>query len=139
MFAVIKGHAECARLLLEAGANANHVDAEGCTALVRTIIAGHAECAHLLLDGGADVNYAGVDGRTALMVASSLGHTECERLLLEAGAAHRVVRVLRPGAPFIICFSDRLFISKISNNGVCGLRVDTALHSGVDPEYHRRK
>ncbi|KAJ1634748.1 ankyrin repeat-containing domain protein [Pavlovales sp. CCMP2436] len=94
--ASIQGHAECARLLLEAGADANHADLEGRTALTAASSQGHIECSRLLLmagtdvnhadEAGADANHTNVNGATVLMYASVRGHVEFARLLLEADA-----------------------------------------------------
>ena len=71
------------RLLLEAGADKNLADNNGCTALM---MAWTVEAMRLLLDAGASTDLVDNFGNTALMVASSKGHVERVRLLLDAGA-----------------------------------------------------
>mmetsp|Transcript_23344 Transcript_23344/g.58251 ORF Transcript_23344/g.58251 Transcript_23344/m.58251 type:complete len:151 (+) Transcript_23344:74-526(+) len=60
-----------ARLLLEAGADANHTHAGGGTALILASIRGHVECAHLLLEAGADLLAADIGGKTAFFYGST--------------------------------------------------------------------
>lgn len=50
------------RLLIAAGADVNHTDADGCTPLYRACTAFNTEGARLLVEGGADVNAAGSGG-----------------------------------------------------------------------------
>lgn len=107
------GNVEIARLLLDAGANANanpfkyalHRDWEvtytpaallpvirqseiiyDAAALHAASQNGHAEIVRLLLAAGADVNAKGDDEVTALHAASQNGHVEIVKLLLAAGA-----------------------------------------------------
>ena len=43
-------------ILLQAGANPDAEDQDGCTALQRAVYNGYEDCAELLLDNGADIN-----------------------------------------------------------------------------------
>ena len=52
------GHAEIARLLLEAGADKDLADNSGETALMLSSVLGHAEIARLLLEAGAGKDLA---------------------------------------------------------------------------------
>ena len=87
------GNAECLKLLLEAGANADGPfsgSAIFTTPLHLAARSGKAECVRLLLAAGADVN-ANADtmegnGSTPLHIAAKRGHVECIRLLIDAGA-----------------------------------------------------
>ncbi len=54
MCATASNHADCVRLLLEAGANKYAKDEDGRTALLWAALDGHADCARLLVDAGAD-------------------------------------------------------------------------------------
>ena len=78
-----RGHAEAARLLLQARAD---VDAAarscGRTALHRAAEAGHLAAVTALLDGGADATLAARNGVCALQAAASRGHLEIVSLLL---------------------------------------------------------
>ncbi len=85
--AIRRGDAPAVRARLEAGANANAVDATmGVTPLAWAVMLGDAETAALLLDRGADVNGRNVDGNTPLHGAAFLGRVAMVDLLLEKGA-----------------------------------------------------
>ena len=80
------GHAEVVTLLLEAGANVNAVNKDGCTALTGASIQGQTQVVKLLLTAGANVNTIGPAGFTAITLAADKGHAKVVKLLLEAGA-----------------------------------------------------
>lgn len=65
MIASAKGHTECIRALLAAGANPNARDREGGTALMSACGYGSPEVVRLLLRSGADVNAVDEDGWSA--------------------------------------------------------------------------
>jgi ankyrin repeat protein len=69
LFASRQGCLECARLLVEHGADMNATDLEGVSPLISAIINGHYDVAGYLIDRGADVNIADKTGRTALYAA----------------------------------------------------------------------
>ncbi len=69
LFATRQGCLECARILIEAGANPNAADLEGVTPMISAIINGHYDVAAFLAEKGADVNLADKTGRTALYAA----------------------------------------------------------------------
>jgi uncharacterized protein len=73
-FATRQGCVECARVLLDAGADVRFVDQEGANLLVTAIINGHYDVAALLLERGADPNAADEAGRTPLYAAVDM-HT----------------------------------------------------------------
>ena len=78
------GHPETVRLLLEAGVDANHVNALGWTALLEAVILGNGgpvyqEIVGLLLDGGADPRIADKDGVTPLEHARRRRYDEIAR------------------------------------------------------------
>lgn len=77
---------ELLRLLLAAGADVNHADADGCTPLYRACTAFNTDGARLLVEGGADVNAATREGETPLMNAALGNHAEMVKILLQAGA-----------------------------------------------------
>ncbi|OLQ11111.1 Ankyrin repeat domain-containing protein 50 [Symbiodinium microadriaticum] len=80
------GQADVVQLLLEAGADKNLCDIDGCSPLLTAAKGGHAPVLRLLLEAGAQVDLPSSGGRTALMCAASEGHQAVLQLLLEAGA-----------------------------------------------------
>jgi ankyrin repeat protein len=106
--AVKAGHAECVTALLGAGADPNHPNDFGNTALLYAAFWGNAKCVTALLRAGADPNVkarADKDGNpdvkirfyrwnknlrgdnyTALHYAAKQGHAECVQALLETNA-----------------------------------------------------
>ena len=86
--AAIKGHADCVKRLLAAGAevDARHTR-DGSTPLFAASDQGHAPCVEQLLAADAAVEMARTsDGRTPLGAACVHGHHDCARLLCSAGA-----------------------------------------------------
>lgn len=75
------GHAEIVEHLLDNGANVNHADADGRTALsVAALCApsnhGYATVVSILLDRGASVDHQDREGMTPLLVAAFEGHRQ---------------------------------------------------------------
>lgn len=86
--AVMAGHTDVVRLLLERGANANvGSDKVGQTTLFYAAYTGNADMARMLLDKGADVGARDNYGETALIEAAWAGAPDVARLLLEKGAS----------------------------------------------------
>jgi len=76
MYAAREGAADATRVLAEAGADLNAVDAENTTALIRAITNSHYDAAAVLIGAGANPNLADASGMGALYAAtdmSSLG------------------------------------------------------------------
>ncbi len=69
LFAAREGHLDCARILVEKGADVNVVDPDGIGAVLSAAINGHYDVAIYLLDKGTDPNLADKTGRTALYAA----------------------------------------------------------------------
>jgi ankyrin repeat protein len=69
LFAAREGHADAAKALLAAGADASVVDPDRQSALVIALMNGHFDVANLLIDRGADVNAPDKVGRTPLWAA----------------------------------------------------------------------
>uniref|UniRef100_A0A0G4H2V4 Uncharacterized protein n=1 Tax=Chromera velia CCMP2878 TaxID=1169474 RepID=A0A0G4H2V4_9ALVE len=83
------GHSHVVRLLLDAKADAQRLNAESRTALVLAALHGHAEVLQLLVEDASGVtvlNLQDQHGFTALMIASEEGHTDAVRVLLSAKA-----------------------------------------------------
>lgn len=77
--------AECAQLLIDAGAEVDAVDSDGWTALMHAAFAGHPACVRVLLHAGANraVKDLSPEGSTALELAKN---KSCIRLLMPEGA-----------------------------------------------------
>ena len=80
------GAEDAVRLLLDAGATLDAVDAEGQTALYHAASRGNARVCSLLLARGADVKAWDMDGDTALHIAAQCGHIAAIEVLVRAGA-----------------------------------------------------
>lgn len=76
-----------AQMLIDYGANVNHVSTHGFTPLMQAANAGHVKIAKLLIDAGADVNYVSKNGSTALKISQGgTGSSKLAQLLIESGA-----------------------------------------------------
>jgi ankyrin repeat protein len=81
-----RGRLEAARLLLDAGADLDHADSDGCTALMAAAGGGHLEVLRLLLGRGAVVDAVGPGSiNTAFHCACFQNHAECVEALVRAG------------------------------------------------------
>ena len=69
-----KGHKQCARALIKAGAELEKQSTKGNTALIISCQNGHELCARALLVAGANVEAADEDGNTSLMQPCDGGH-----------------------------------------------------------------
>ncbi len=69
LFAARQGCVDCARILLDAGAQINTTDPHGISPVLMAIINGHYDVAGFLLNHGADPNLADDTGRTPLFSA----------------------------------------------------------------------
>src|SRR5438105_3424135 len=80
------GHAEMVKLLIEAKAPLDHINALGWTALVTAVVLGNGGKDHLstveaLVDAGADTDIKDRQGMTALGHARARGYTEMVKIL----------------------------------------------------------
>jgi ankyrin repeat protein len=74
LFAARQGHLDCAKALVEAGADKDLQDPDGVSPMVMAIVNGHYNVAAYLAQQGADVNLADRWGRTGLWAAVDM-HT----------------------------------------------------------------
>ena len=83
-----QGHADCTKLLLDLGANPNHiyedVDQLPKTPLMTAVESDCADCVKFLAERGADTNMATYT--SALILAARNSSCECSKILLDFGA-----------------------------------------------------
>ncbi len=83
------GNAECASVLLAAGASTAAKDIKGSTPLHRAAFSGSIEVMELLLDAGADIEAKDHLGQTPLHTAASSGQIFVIDFLLDRGASQQ--------------------------------------------------
>lgn len=84
---LVKSRAPLVQLLIAKGAEVNHQDRDGFTALMYAARNGDTQAVNALLSSGASVNVADKNGETALIKAAASSCTEeTVRALLSAGA-----------------------------------------------------
>ncbi|KAJ3520622.1 hypothetical protein NMY22_g12670 [Coprinellus aureogranulatus] len=79
-YACQNGHAECAQILLEAGADINARTLDGSTALKLACYRGYEDCVKHLLEHGADTSIKNIFGETAFHSASEQNNSVVELL-----------------------------------------------------------
>ena len=85
--AAYAGHADVVRALVQAGADVDHVDEGGFTALTIAVFRSETEIvAELLTVGDIDLEARALLGRTALILAAGIGLVNTVTLLLQKGA-----------------------------------------------------
>ena len=83
--AVHGGHADVARLLIDAGADVN-ADAGGGPPIFHAVRRGHAKVVELLIERGADLSVRDASGDTLLYEVAGSTHADVADILLRAGA-----------------------------------------------------
>ncbi|KAA8591712.1 B-cell lymphoma 3 protein homolog [Etheostoma spectabile] len=85
--AVLRGHRDLAKMLLDAGADINAMDIKsGQSPLMHAVESNNADMVHFLIESGCDVNSQSYSGNTALHSACGRGQVDTVRLLLKSGA-----------------------------------------------------
>ena len=84
--AAFGGHVESAKLLIEAGANLEIADENGCTPLYVAVEEGHTAVVELLINAGANIEAANTYGNMPLHEAVWEEQTTVIEILLQAGA-----------------------------------------------------
>ena len=88
----LKEHHHLIHMLVDHGANVNHIDAMDHSPLFLSAMNGHVDCVEALLEHGAHVDHRqSLDGHTPLHVASLNGHTEVVKHLLAHGADTSII------------------------------------------------
>jgi hypothetical protein len=123
-----KGAAPLVQLVLQAGANVNHVEYPA-TALIMAAWSGHIDVVRILLDAGANTN---LDvGRTALNRAAESGHIDVVRALLDAGASTD-----QPGNGGGTYYGDPLINAAAAGHiDVVRALLDAGAHVNTQDEY----
>jgi ankyrin repeat protein len=86
------GHVDIAKALIEAGADVNAADGDGCRPLDVALLYAGRPGVKLLIERGAEVNYIADDGNTGLMAAAGFGDVTLVEMFLAAGADANVAR-----------------------------------------------
>ena len=81
-----RGHVECVKAVLTAGADVNSEHSNGKTPIIFAAEKGRVECVKAIVKAGADVNSQNNFGDTALTSAAVNGHVECVDLVIPVGA-----------------------------------------------------
>ena len=90
MCSAAHGSIDCAKYLLDKGANVNLKNFSGFTALHWAAFTGRTETLELLIEKGAEVESKTEDGRTPLHIASLRGHLEFVEELLKLESENKV-------------------------------------------------
>ncbi len=90
LYAAMEGSAECARLLIEAGAQGELADCEGFTVL-HYAAANNMATVEAVIDLESDLNRLNIFGQTPLFLACANGEEKMTSLLIEAGASIDIV------------------------------------------------
>ena len=85
MWAAIKGHTSCMKVLLDYGAEIDATSESGLTPTMFATIAGRPDCLRLLLARGAKADAVTIHGKNALQLAIERGQAQCAGLLIYAG------------------------------------------------------
>jgi len=84
--ALMNGHGDLARTLVERGADVSVRDKNGRTPLHCASYSGHVDMARMLAERGADISARAQDGRTPLLWTLHYGNVDVARMLVERGA-----------------------------------------------------
>ena len=135
MLASLNGHENCARLLLQKGADVNKANKYGLTALMCAARGGFVNLVEVMIQAGAHVNVLYEEDSTnkclALICASKAGNVQCLDALILAGAD---VNTSFHGFTAIGCAAEKgnenfveKLISKGANLNYLGINSETAL------------
>lgn len=144
--------------LVRSGADVNHRDKSGRTALMSAAGRGHVQIVQYLCEAGADVKLNSDDGGTALNEAADFGQTAVVRFLIEHGApvdqrgeAGRTALIDGAAHPDIVrvLLAAKASVNLQANDGVTALMVaagrdepesaELLLKAGADPTVRDRE
>ena len=89
----VDGIVQFINMMTDLGANLDHADLEGCTALIHATKAGCIPALQALIKAGANVDIVDSQGSGALHYAAALGNVELVQVLLDANADPLVANV----------------------------------------------
>ena len=98
-----RGHINCVKSLIEAGADVNSINKHHNTPIMGAAEHGFNGCVEELINAGADVNSVDLDGDTALMCAAITGKGHCISTLIEVGSDVNIAN--NEGYVPIMCFA----------------------------------
>lgn len=110
----MRGHVDCVRLLLNAGADVKAVNKGGWGSLHYAAYACQAECVSLLLEAGADPNFADRQGRTPLVRLLARTHMPQE----DQERFHKTIEALVMGGSKGWQYTTRPYIFDLSQHMV---------------------
>ena len=129
------GNHQIMTLLIEAGADVNHVDGHGLTPLMYASHSGHTTVARMLLDAGATPNPR-PRRLGALILAAEGGHDNLVSLLVERGAEKD--QVDEQGSTALIGASKAGNLSTVELLIKRGVNLKAQNKSGHDAEYYAK-
>ena len=80
------GHIDCVNALIAAGANVDHQNNNGNTALMMTAHTDNIKCINALITARSSINVKNNDDQPAILWATCIGNIKCIKLFLENGA-----------------------------------------------------
>ncbi|XP_018318975.1 uncharacterized protein LOC108732588 isoform X2 [Agrilus planipennis] len=132
--AALHGHTECAKYLLEKGAEINYQDAEGRTPLIAAAQNGQTHVIDVLISYKADVTLYDNNGNTALHLACLKKHSHAALLLLEHINDQDVINMINNDRKTALHLSARNGLVEVTrqliDKGASVLVVDS---SGMTP------
>lgn len=132
--AVRDGQEDVVHLLLEHGAEVNHLNKDLNSPLILAVDHGHARMVVLLIQAGASVNCANKNCETPLKLAATRGNTEITKLLLNAGACPNYMSRQGDTALNRACISGNLSLVKdLIAAGADVNSVNNIYTNGVSP------
>merc|ERR1711998_305655 len=80
------GNMKCFEILLDAGADINHINKAGTTPVMSSILNGRAAILDVALKRGADLDIQDKKGDTALHYSARCGYSQMAKVLVQQGA-----------------------------------------------------
>jgi ankyrin repeat protein len=126
-----RGRLECARLLIESGANICATDKNGNTAMMLAAVKGQAAIVALFIEHAADVNARNHAQWTALMIASSRGSIDCVRLLVSVNNIE-IDAIDNNGITAVVCAAS------MGRADIMSLLIEHTPDTAMNESYYER-